>query len=64
MKFDIPPPPYECVVITIDANEIVGVHQNVKSKSSVSIANKIDSKQRCIGTEDMPPSCENISLHI
>jgi len=38
MKFDIPPPPYECVVINIE--DIVGVHKNSKAKSSASIVNK------------------------
>lgn len=65
MKFDIPPPPYECVVINIDDTEIVGVHTSAKSKSSASIVNKQnDSKPECSETEVLPPSYEDISMHI
>lgn len=63
MKFDIPPPPYECVVISID--DIVGVHKNAKTENSASIVNKKSSKQGCSETEVMaPPSYEDISMHI
>lgn len=64
MKFDIPPPPYECVVINIDDTEIVGIHKNVKPKSSASIINKNSFKQGCSENEILPPSYEDILMHI
>lgn len=65
MKFDIPPPPYECVVISIDDNDIVAIHKNAKTKSSASIINKTSSKQGCSETEVMPPPAyEDTSMHI
>lgn len=64
MKFDIPPPPYECVVINIDNSEIAGVHKSVNPKRSASILDENIAKHVCNGTEVLPPSYEDISMHI
>lgn len=61
MKFDIPPPPYESVVISIEESEIIRVHQDVKVASTES---KNYSKQKGHDCEVILQQYENISLHI